>query len=409
MTMTRLAVWTLGATASLVACVQTEDLSDPLELMSASDTGSESSSGDDGASSVSATSTTGEGGCATTTGTRTSLVIHAGPADNPMLYGISDVVITPGGEVEIAFIQGDHQWAVVHADGTASFDDPPGTLGHVGYFGTTATGRRVVGLDGIMGAVDWLQSVEPDGTVGWNAAPFVGSDFNNNLLDEVVALADGGALAHVFWVDDIGHSKLVHIDASGAEVGAYQVDATGGLVDLVEDAQGQVWGVRQVGNDSLVERYDPGSFAAPAQTQMVAGRWVFRVQIDAQGRALLLSQDAVDNWGTENPKVWLEIMDPADGTIAAAYNNHDTPGFGFPNDVATGPCGEIFVAGRTTEIAGWVAELDEDGVAWADVLETDAVLYAGVAADGTLIAVGQTTAPNPDVFTIGPFVARYEP
>lgn len=403
----------LGAACLMSACVQEENLADPQSLMSASDSGgSDESTGD---VDDSATSTTGQApGCASNDGTLSSLDVHVGPADNPTLYGISDVAFHPSGAIDIAFIQGEHIWAQIDADGSVSFGDPPGTLSHVGFVDAAADGRRLVGLDwwNAEDAGDWLQMIAADGSTLWNAAVFAGGAYSN-LPDKHLLLADGGALVHVLWYDEGGaHSRLTHFDAGGTATAADQNDDASvdvAVRDLVEAPNGEVWALRQAGEAGMLERYAAGVFDAPAQSIEIPGRLLRQLRLDSDGRIVLLSNDP--NYDPQIPTVVrLEIRSAADGSVVAALSNQDTEDFGSPVAVATGPCGEIFVAGNgSLDYDGWVARVDQGGVLWSDTLEADGALFADVAHDGTLLVVGQTSAEIPDTLTIAPYVARYEP
>lgn len=405
----------LGAACLMTACVQEENLADPQSLMSASDSGgSDESTGD---VDDSATSTTGQApGCASNDGTLSSLEVHLGPQENPKLYGMSDVAIHPSGAIDIAFIQGDNIWAQIDADGSVTFGDPPGTLSHVGLVEAAADGRRLVGLDwwNASDAGDWLQMIAADGTVAWNAAVFEGGAYSN-LPDKQLLLADGGALVHVYWFDDDGaHSRLTHFDADGDATAADQNDdavADVAVRALVEAPNGDVWALRQTGEGGLLDRYAAGVFDAPAQSIEIPGRWVRQLRLDSDGRIVILSNDP--NYEPEelNPTVVrLEIRSAADGSVVAGLSNQDTEGFESPIALATGPCGEIFVAGSSgIDYRGWLARVDESGVLWSDTLDAQGALFADVIADGTLVVVGQTNEEIPDNLTIAPYIARYEP
>ncbi len=414
MTTTRLPRWTgLGLTAitSLGACVQTEDLSDPAALMTATDGGS-STAGDDGAGSVSATSTTGEGACATTAMTHTSFELFGGPAASPTLSGFQDIVISDDGSVTVAFIQGDNIWLEVDPDGARSFSgDAPGTVGHVGYFDDAAGGRRVVALDFFVGASDWLQMVEADGSVVWNAAQFDNGGPFNTLVDDVAVLADGSSLAHMYWVSgEEQFSRIAHIDAAGVEIDHYQVTGSG-FRGIVQAPNGDVWIGRGAGQDTTLLRFAGGSFAAPAQELTLTGQWLSALDVDGEGQLLAVSQDPYVDEATPIT-TRLQIVDPDDGAIVRAYSSATTAGFGTVVDAVAGPCGELFAVGADpTTYQAWVAELDANGVVWSDTLDADAPgVTAKVAEDGTLVVVGQASVYDAGVpITVGPFIARYEP
>lgn len=414
MTMTRLPHWTgLGLTAitTLGACVQTEDLSDPAALMTATEGGS-STGGDDGSSSVSATSTTGEGVCATTAITHTSFELFGGPAENPQLSGFQDIVISDDGSVTIAFIQGDNIWLEVDAEASRTFSgDAPGTVGHVGYFDDATGGRRVVALDFFVGGTDWLQMVEADGSVVWNAAQFDNGGPFNTLVDDVAVLADGSSLVHMYWVDDVGEfSRLAHFDATGVELDHYEV-AGPGFRGITQAPNGDVWVGRGAGQDTTLLRFTGGSFAAPAQELTLTGQWLTALDVDGEGQLLAVSQDPyVDELTPITTR--LQIVDPDDGSIVRSYSSATTAGFGTVVDAVAGPCGELFaVGGDPATYEAWVAELDAAGVVWSDNLDTDSpAVTAKVAEDGTLVVVGQAGVDDMGTpITVGPFIARYEP
>lgn len=422
MTMTTrpsITAFSLGAACLMAACVQEQNLSDPQSLMSASDSGgSDESTGD---VDDSATSTTGQApGCASNDGTLSSLDVHIGPGQSPMLYGISDVAIHPSGAIDIAFIQGEHIWAQIDAAGMVSFGDPPGTLSHVGYVNAAADGRRLVGLEGwtASDAGDWLQMIAADGTIAWNAAVFEGGAYQN-IPDEHLMLADGGALVHVFWVDDALHSRLIHFDSGGTVTAADQNDSSDealvdiSLRDLVQAPNGDVWALRQSGEVGRLDRYAAGTFDTPAQSIEIPNRWVDQLRLDSEGRIVLLSGDPNYNQPFEPTTVRLEIRSAADGSVVAGLSNQDTEDFESPTAIATGPCGEIFVAGSIGfDYTGWVARVDEGGVLWSDTLDAQGAMFADVSQNGTLVVVGQTGVEVPDnviTATIAPYVARYEP
>jgi hypothetical protein len=414
MTMTRLPHWTgLGLTAmtTLGACVQTEDLSDPAALMTATD-GSSSTGGDDGASSVSATSTTGEGTCATTAVTHTSFELFGGPAASPTLSGFQDIVISDDGSVTVAFIQGDNIWVEVDAEGARSFSgDAPGTVGHVGYFDDASGGRRVVALDFFVGATDWLQMVEADGSVVWNAPQFDNGGPFNTLVDDVVVLADGSSVVHMYWVSgEEQYARLAHFDAAGLELDHYEVTGPG-FRGIVQAPSGDVWVGQAAGQDTSLLRFAGGSFAAPAQTLTLTGQWLTSLDVDGEGQLLAVSQDAYVDPATPIT-TRLQIVDPDDGAIVRAYSSGTTAGFGNVVDAVAGPCGELFVVGGDpATFQAWVAELDAGGVVWSDSLDADSpAVTVKVAEDGTLVVVGQASVYDAGVpITVGPFIARYEP
>jgi hypothetical protein len=397
-------VLALAASLALSACVNKEDLSDPEALMSGS--GSGSSSSDDGASSATATSTTGEGTCASNDGTRTSMDIYAGPAEDPMLYGIEDVAFTDAGDVAIAFIQGNHEWAMQHADGSIDFADPPGTLAHVGLVRTVPGGRWAVANSSLFDPADWVQLVEADGTVAWNGEWVIDEQWNY-IIDQLVAFPDGSALAQVSWIDDAAHGTLAHFGTDGTLL--QEIDVSGALRGrMVGTADGTVWVLQGVEGGTAVQRYTADDYTTAAQSLPLPSRWGQRLHLDAQGRPVIVSQDLVRTGPSSEPVMWVDVLDPVSGDLVHSYNNVDTPGMGVAVDAAVGPCGELFVVGAR-DYKAWIARLDEDGVAWEDQLEVDAALYADVAEDGTLVVVGQSSVPDASVLTIGPWVARYEP
>lgn len=397
-------VLALAASLALPACVHKEDLSDPEALMSGS--GSGSSSGDDGSSSVSATSTTGEGACASNDGTRTRLDIYAGPAEDPTLSGIEDVAFTSAGDVAIAFIQGNHQWAIQHADGSIDFAAPPGGLEHVGVVRALPDGRWAVADSNLTDVGDWVQLVEADGTVAWSGHWDMGQPWSY-IIDQLVAFPDGSALAQLWWIDQTTNGRLTQFAADGTVLTTIDVsNALRGA--MVGTADGTLWALAPGETGTQIQRYTSDDYATPAQTLSAPGRTGQRLRLDSNGRPVVVSADIVHNPSTDGPVVWVDVFDPVSGEIVNSYNNEITAGMGLTIDVAPGPCGELFVVGQR-DYTAWVASLDDDGIVWDDTFEYDAALYADVAEDGALVVVGQASVPDASVLTIGPWIARYEP
>jgi hypothetical protein len=397
----------LAASLLVCACVHKEDLSDPEALASASgEESSSTTSTDDGASSVSATSTTGEGACASNDGTRTSLQIYSGPDEDPALFGIEDIAITSGGEVGLAFIQGNHLWAFVDAGGSIAFDDAPGDLAHVGLVRALQGGGWAVANSWLLDPDDWVQVVAADGSIAYNGEWVVDTQ-QNYIIDQLVAFTDGSTLAQISWYDVDSHhqGRLAHYDAGGTLMETIDVtDATRGAMVPTDD--GTVWALRVVGNDTEILRYAPGGYADAAQTMLASDRWGQRLAVDSEGRPAFTSIDAVRNTNDPVPLYHLDVFDPATGDIAEAYDSDVTVGLGYPADVAGGPCGELFASGFN-ENGGYVGRLGDDGFAWIDTPSVEGGARLRVIDDGTLVAVGQTSLEQPQ--NLGPWVARYEP
>lgn len=393
------------------ACVREQDLGDPAELLTASGSGdAESGSGDD-AGSVSATSTTGADACASNTGTRSLLSIHAGPDDDPQLSGFEDVVFSPAGEVSITFIQGNHTWAQIDTAGEITFGTAPGTLEHVGVLSRDASNRHLVAMSSFYEGDEWLQLTGADGSVMWSAAAFDGPMFNA-LANEALLLADGTSLAHAYWYSDgLGYSRLLHFDVDGAEISRADAADTSMFSHLVEGAAGEVWGLRGNGAGVEVVRFAAGDYTTPTSAFQLEGRVPRALAVDSNQRPVVASYDLDYEVPPGTETQWLDVLDRDTGSTVFALDSATTPGFEHPWALATGACGEIFVIGGTNtgNPQSWVASVDANGIIWADVLEFDGAAYGDVADDGTLVVIGQTTVPDAAVLTIGPWMARYEP
>lgn len=373
-----------------------------------SSSGSDDGSSGDGTGAVSATSTTGgdPGGCASNPGVRSLLAIHGGPEPDVTLFGFEDAWFAPTGEVSISFING--YWAQLDTAGEIAFSDPPGTFGEAGIFSRSPNGRTLVMRPSFGETDDWLQLTEADGSVIWNAPAFDGPTFGA-VANAALLLSDGTSLAHASWVADGAAARMLHFDADGNELARFE--DTGFMSFLLESDAGEVWGLR--GSDAGMEvvRFEPGSYDAPVSSFVLADRTADRLAIDSQGRPVVPSRDPYYEGLPENYPGWVDVLDRETGEPVLTYDSTTTEGFYRPWVVATGPCGEIFVAGSTDvyDPHTWVASMGEDGAIWVDTIEYPGVAYADVADDGTLIVVGQAGVPDHEVNTIGPWIARYEP
>lgn len=393
------------------ACVRDQDLGDPAELLTASGSGSaEGSSGDD-AGSVSATSTTGADACASNPGTPSMLTIHAGPQDDPQLSGIEGVAFSPDGAASISFLQGPHTWAQIDTAGEITFSAAPGTLEHAGTIARDASGRHVVAMPSFYDGDEWLQRVEADGTVAWSIASFDGAMFNA-LADDVLLLADGTTLAHTYWyADGAGYSRLFHFGVDGTELARADASDTDSIGRLVEGVGGEVWGVRGAATGVEIVRFAPGAYTTPTSAFLLEGRVVRALALDSNQRPVVASYELDYEVPAGSETQWLDVLDRDTGTTVFALDSVTTPGFQRPWALATGACGEIFVIGDMIggEPQSWVASVDANGVVWADAPDFDGAGWADVADDGTLVVIGQSSVPDIDVLTLGPWMARYEP